>query len=43
MYRIGIFDDEKQQCDLIEEKFELYSLKYNEEFEVFKSLNFSLE
>lgn len=43
MYRIGIFDDEKQQCDLIEEKFELYSLKYNEEFEVFKSLNFKLE
>lgn len=43
MYRIGIFDDEKQQCDLIEEKFELYSLKYNENFEIFKSLDFDLE
>lgn len=42
MYRIGVFDDEKDQIDLIEEKFELYGLKNNIEFEIIKSLEYDL-
>lgn len=43
VYRIGVLDDEKDQLDLIEEKFELYGLKNNIVFEIIKSLEFEMK
>lgn len=42
MFKIGVFDDERAQCELIEEKFEMYGDNNNIEFEVLNSLDYKL-
>lgn len=42
MFKIGVFDDERAQYDLIKEKLEMYGADNNIEFEILNSLDYKL-